>query len=1185
KDGRLLLVEWHGAPILKGKEFDYFIVVGIDITERKQTEQTLRDSEYLLRESQKVANLGSYILDIPSGIWKSSLILDDVFGIDKKYNKDVSGWLQIIHPEDRTMIQDYLALNVLTNHEPFNKEYRIKRINDQQERWVQGLGELEFDDDGSPIKMLGTIQDITERKKSEILLKESEKKYRELFEKSNDAILIIENNKFVDCNDSTVKMLRYKNKKELLNIHPSVLSPEFQPDGRESFEKAEEMMNIAFQKGSHRFEWDHKKADGEVFPVEVLLTVVSKDDKNKILHTVWRDITKRKKAENELRESQQRMANHLENTPLAAIFWDLNFKVTDWNRSAEEIYGYSKAEALGKHANELIVPEELKENINNIFNHLLSQTGGYRGTNENVTKDGKRILCNWYNVAITDTSGKVTGVASLVDDITIRKRNIDELKKSEAKFKLLLENLPNAVFLTKLGGVNAGEIIYANPEAEKQTGYKKSKLIGMNIINDFLVEQETKLLKDKRENDLINDKILSFIEKKKRADSSVYTTRVMITSIEYENEKVNLSVNTDITEQVEAQAKVIESEKKYKSLFDNNLTAVYTSTVDGKILECNNAFVKMFGYQSKEEILKIDTNSLYKSDIGRKLFLEKLKDKKVISNFETIGIRKDGSVISTLISANLISDNIMQSSIFDITTRKKYQAEILKLSRGIEQSPNMIIITDLDGNIEYANPKITEVTGYTQKELIGKNPSIFSSGQMPKETFEELWDTILYGKTWKGELLNKRKNGELYWESVTIAPIIDNEGNILNYIAIKDDITEKREMREELIKAKEKAEELYKLKSSFLSNMSHELRTPLVGILGFTEILEEDIKDPELNKIASLINENGKRLLKTLNLILNLSKIESESVEIELTEFDVIKEVPRSVLLFEKSALKKNIFIKVKSNVDDLIIHSDVRIFYEILNNLINNAVKYTEEGGITVYVDITKDYKYAEIKVVDTGIGIPKDKREIIWEEFRQVSEGASRIYEGTGLGLTITNKYIKKLKGKITLESELGKGSTFTVLIPTNVMLYPTTPSISKSSKKELLDKEKFPEVKLPKLLYVEDDKIASDIVKRFLKNHYNIILAKDGIEGLIKAKNIKFDIILMDIDLKFQPDGIELTKHIRKLEDYKPVPIIAVSAYTVSDNKKKYLESGFTSYLAKPFTKKELISTLDNALNHKL
>ena len=375
-------------------------------------------------------------------------------------------------------------------------------------------------------------------------------------------VAIEANGKLLMMNDPMLKALGYTKKEVLGKDYLTTLVP---ANERNKLSKIFEKLSRLHQR---TFNENHVLAkDGRLLLVEWHGAPILKGKEFDYFIGLGIDITEQKQAENKIRESQQRMANHLENTPLAAIFWDLNFKVTDWNRSAEEIYGYSKAEALGKHASELIVPEELKENINNIFNHLLSQTGGYRGTNENVTKDGKRILCNWYNVAITDTSGKVTGVASLVDDITIRKRNIDELKKSESKFKLLLENLPNAVFLTKLGGVNAGEIIYANPAAEKQTGYKKSKLIGMNIINDFLVEQETKLLKDKRENDLINDKILSFIEKKKRADSSVYTTRVMITSIEYENEKVNLSVNTDITEQVEAQAKVIESEKKTQITF------------------------------------------------------------------------------------------------------------------------------------------------------------------------------------------------------------------------------------------------------------------------------------------------------------------------------------------------------------------------------------------------------------------------------------------------------------------------------------------------------------------------------------------------------------------------------------------------------------------------------------------
>jgi len=1019
---------------------------------------------------------------------------------------------------------------------------------------------------------IGIGLDITERKIAENRIKG----FNKLFDESLNEIYIFDSNtyKFIYVNKGAQKNIGYSFS-ELLKLTPYDIRPGLD---KKSFEALLEPI-ITNKRKKIIFETVHERKDGSTYDVEVHLQKTVFDNQ-KVFFAVALDITARKKAEMELKESQIRLASHLDNTPLACVFWDRNFRVTDWNKSAERIFGYSKYEALGKHANDLIVPDDLKEQVQVLFDDLLTKTGGARGTYENVTKDGNIILCNWYNVAITDSSGSVNGIASLVDDITLRKRNIDKLKQSELKFKLLLENLPNAVFLTKIGGKNAGKIIYANPAAESQTGYKQSELVGMNIINDFLVDESSAELKTQRENDLKNDKILSFVEKKKRADGSVYLTKVMITTIEYENELVTLSVSTDITRLIEAQEKIKESEKKYKSLFENNITAVFVTSTDGQIIECNKAFVEMFGYESKEEILKINSNNLYQSYLGRKLFLKKIMSQKEVSYFEAKGIKKDGTIISTLINATLISDNIIQGTIFDITERKKYQTEISKLSRGIEQSPNMIIFTDVEGNIEYANPRITEVTGYTQKELIGKNPRIFNSGHTPKVVYEELWNTILCGKTWKGEILNKRKNGELFWESLTISPIIDAEGNILNYIGIKDDITEKKKITEELIKAKEKAEEMYRIKSNFLANMSHELRTPLVGILGFSEILEEDTIEPENKKIAELINENGKRLLETLNLILNLSKIESETLEIKLSEFDAIKEVNRSAMFFENNALKKNLSLKVNTNLDKLIIRSDVRLFYEIINNLINNAVKYTDKGGVNITVDVSENYEYVVIKVEDTGIGIPQDKQEIIWKEFRQVSEGINRIYEGTGLGLTIINKYVKELKGKITLTSTLGKGSTFTVFIPTNVRFYSTSDTKSDSSKDEVINAD-VSSKELPLLLYVEDDAIAVDIVRRFLSNRFNIIVAKDSIEGIVKVRNNKFDIILMDINLKSQLNGSELTKHIRKLNGYNSVPIIAVTAYSLSDKKKEYLGSGFSNFLAKPFSKSELINTLVNSL----
>ena len=289
------------------------IVSVIDITSLKNSERKILESEQLLNESQKIAQLGSYSLSFKTGLWESSPILNNLFGIDTTYKKDVAGWLAIVHPKDRKMMQQYFEINILQNHEFFNKIYRIRRMNDGVERWMHGFGKLEFNNAGVLMKMIGTIQDITAQKQVELELQgakskieKSEKKFRELYEKSGDAILIIKNGVFIDCNFATIKMLGYKSKEAFLNSHPSELSPAIQSDGESSMKKAEKMMDLALKNGTHRFEWLHVKKNGKVFPVEVLLTAISNEPKNKIIHCVWRDITNRKKAETEIIKAKEK---------------------------------------------------------------------------------------------------------------------------------------------------------------------------------------------------------------------------------------------------------------------------------------------------------------------------------------------------------------------------------------------------------------------------------------------------------------------------------------------------------------------------------------------------------------------------------------------------------------------------------------------------------------------------------------------------------------------------------------------------------------------------------------------------------------------------------------------------------------------------------------------------------------
>jgi signal transduction histidine kinase/CheY-like chemotaxis protein len=439
-----------------------------------------------------------------------------------------------------------------------------------------------------------------------------------------------------------------------------------------------------------------------------------------------------------------------------------------------------------------------------------------------------------------------------------------------------------------------------------------------------------------------------------------------------------------------------------------------------------------------------------------------------------------------------------------------------------------------------------------------------------------LWETILSGNEWRGEFLNKKKSGELYWEAASISPIFDESGNITHFIAIEEDITKQKEMITELIEAKEKAEELNRVKSSFLANMSHELRTPLIAILGFSEILESELSsDPLLTEMVENIMKGGKRLLETVNLILNISRVESGKEEVSLHEIDIVPILKETYELFTPLAAVANLDYQLNTDTKKIICNIDDRLFRDIFNNLINNAIKFTESGSVKISVEAT--VQKAIIKIIDTGIGIPLDKQAVIWEEFRQVSEGLSRSFEGTGLGLTLSKRIIELMKGIITVESKVGVGSVFTIKFLASDD-FPMAEELK--PEKELFikkDDSKIDTTSLLSILYVEDDLINQNVVKLYLKNNFLVETAKDGKTALQLIKKKKFDIFLMDINLGGGMDGMEITKLIRKMPQYSETPIVAVTAYALESDKIKFLAGGCSHYLSKPFEKHQLLDLI--------
>ncbi|RPH74978.1 PAS domain S-box protein [bacterium] len=512
--------------------------------------------------------------------------------------------------------------------------------------------------------------------------------------------------------------------------------------------------------------------------------------------------------------------------------------------------------------------------------------------------------------------------------------------------------------------------------------------------------------------------------------------------------------------------------------------------------------------------------------------------------------------------------------ISDITERKNTEENLRKLSRAVEQSQVSIVITNKEAAIEYVNPKFLEITGYTKEEVIRKNPRILKSGH-PENDYQGMWNTLKSNKEWNGILLNKKKNGELFWESVTISPVRNESGELTNYVAVKEDITLKKELELNLQRALERAEESSKLKSSLLANMNHELRTPMTGIMGFTEILKSQAENPVQQNMLELIDVSAKRLMNTLNSVVDFAQMQSSNYE--MNKLNINEFIERSVEKFKPAARTKKIKLESMTGDKQIFIIANEKMIVQMLSNLLDNAIKYTNKGSVSISLAAENENSknYAVIKIKDTGIGIRAEDQEIIFEEFRQASEGLNRSYEGLGLGLTLVKKIVLDVNGKIDVESKINEGSEFKIRIPLVEIktIKDQNKIIDGSVKNPLQPLSKENSAKKKKILYVEDNALNAMVVKSFLSPKFVVEHAKNAVEGLKKVKTAFYDLLLMDINLGYGMSGIELTRLIREIEEYKEIPIIAITGYAMFEDKEKIMMEGLTDYLAKPFDRAEL------------
>ncbi|MBW8323803.1 MAG: PAS domain S-box protein [Prolixibacteraceae bacterium] len=748
------------------------------------------------------------------------------------------------------------------------------------------------------------------------------------------------------------------------------------------------------------------------------------------------DISERKIAERALRQSEENYRRSMDESPLGMRIVSSDGKTLYVNQALLSMYGFTSLEDY------INTPIEKRYTAESLKQHLQRRSRRKNGEpveqeyEIDIIRPDTEIRHIHIIRKMIDWDG-TSQIQIIYQDFTDRNNAQQALKKSEKSLKESQE-------IAQMGDWEFD--LVKNESIWSENCYRLFGLKPFEIVPNYedfrsRIHPDDLYLLDRGYTRIMSCK--SAIDMKVRIVLSDGQVKWILNKIipEFENgELIKLrGVNLDITESRHTLEALQRSEKGYKNLFENH-TAVklLIDPQTGDIADANYAAESFYGH-SRKQLRKMNIRQivlLSEDEFNKELNIAQNSKNKQTEYCHQLA---DGSVRNVEVFTSKIEfkDEVyLHSIIHDITEKKKAEDLLQLLSRSTDQSPVSIVITDPQGIVQYVNPKFTETTGYSTEEAIGKKPGIVKSGEHSKEFYDNLWETIRSGKEWRGEFHNRKKNGELYWESAVISAIIDKKGNITHFVEAKEDVTEKKKIIADLKISKEKAEESDRLKSAFLANMSHEIRTPLNAILGFSGMLTEDyeLSQDVKEEYSSIINRNADNLLHIIDDILDISKLETGQVKIVKKRFELSQTLNELYTQYQSKISeigKESITLNLSIPELSISVNTDKVRLNQILSNLLNNSIKFTHHGKIEFGVmEVTK--QTITFFVSDTGIGIEKDIQSTIFERFRQANDSMTRLYGGAGLGLSIVKNLIELMGGEIQIESEIGKGTTFKFWLP---------------------------------------------------------------------------------------------------------------------------------------------------------